>query len=119
MGQFIAGTVVYLPFPCADLAPPKNRPALVLTLADGGDCVLAMISTKSHHPGHEVALTQSAFDVGGLPRDSIVRCDRLFTAAPAAITKTLGRLSDKKLSEAGQKAVVLFTGSFVAARKRR
>lgn len=119
MGQFVAGTVVYLPFPCADLAPPKKRPALVLALTDGGDCVLAMISTKSHHPGHEVALTQSSFDVGGLPRNSIVRCDRLFTAAPAAITKALGRLSDTKLSEASQKTVVLFTGSFVAARDKR
>jgi len=119
MGQFVAGTIVYLPFPCADLAHPKPRPALVLALTDGGDCGLAMISTKSHHPGHEVSLTQNAFDIGGLPRDSIVRCDRLFTAAPAAITKTLGRLSDKKLSEAGQKAVGLFTGSIAAARAGR
>jgi mRNA-degrading endonuclease toxin of MazEF toxin-antitoxin module len=78
-----------------------------------------MISTKSHHPWHEVVLTQSAFDVGGLPRDSIVRCDRLFTAAPAAITKALGRLSAQKLSDAGQKAVGLFTGSIAAARAGR
>ncbi len=116
MGRPVAGSVVYLPFPCADLSPAKMRPSLIVAITDGGDCVLAMISTKSHHPGHEVRLTQASFDVGGLPRDCIVRCDRLFTAAPSIIKKTLGRLGGQAVVEASRKTVLLFTGAFATAR---
>ncbi|NQW12497.1 MAG: type II toxin-antitoxin system PemK/MazF family toxin [Alphaproteobacteria bacterium] len=95
-GLFEPGTVVVVPFPFADVAVSRPRPALVLSTCDhqatSGCVVLAMITTArdSAWPS-DVPLS----DVGstGLRTPSVVRT-KIFTLDRALIDRPIGSLSD-------------------------
>jgi len=87
--------VVVVPFPFSDKAAEKRRPALVLsntTFNAAGHTVLAMITTRSHHPWPGDCNLESHGDAG-LPQPCLVRL-KLFTLDNRVILRRLGRLSD-------------------------
>lgn len=70
----------------------KQRPAVVLTASDSeGDFLIAPITTS---PGLANALTlgPDKFTKGGLPLQSWVRADRVFTVNTKAVVKQFGVL---------------------------
>ena len=87
--------VVVVPFPFSDKTAAKRRPALVLSNHEfnhAGHTVLAMITTRSHHPWPgDCQVTD--LEAAGLPLPCIVRL-KLFTLDNRVILRTLGRLSD-------------------------
>jgi mRNA interferase MazF len=98
MGKFVKGDVVVLPFPFSDLSASKKRPALVLaSLQPHDDLILCMITSRNTKDSSAVPLTQADFINGGLPSDSNVRPNRLFTADSDIILRTAGRLSPRKV----------------------
>ena len=87
--------VVVVPFPFAERAGTKRRPALVLSkkaFNENGHTILAMITTKAHHPwpGDTDIEDQRA---AGLHVPCIVRL-KLFTLDNRLIAKRIGRLSE-------------------------
>lgn len=99
MERPVKGDVVVLPFPFADLSANKRRPALVLaTLSTHNDVILCMITSRMTRDGSAVGITSADFVSGGLPQDSNVRPNRLFTADAALIQKVAGRLSEDKFT---------------------
>jgi len=87
--------VVVVPFPFSDKAAEKRRPAVVLsnmTFNGAGHTVLAMITTRGHHPWPGDCNLE---DLGnaGLPLPCIVRL-KLFTLDNRVILRRLGSLSD-------------------------
>ncbi|MFZ0791309.1 MAG: hypothetical protein WAM94_16990 [Chromatiaceae bacterium] len=67
-----------MPFPFTDLSAIKRRPVLVLKASNAqGDFLAVQITSQmSYRPA--VRLTAEDFDLGGLPKESIVRPDKVF-----------------------------------------
>ena len=86
--------VVVVPFPFSDKAAEKRRPALVLsggTFNRAGHTILAMITTRGHHPWPGDCNLNDHENVG-LPLPCLVRM-KLFTLDNRVILRRTGRLS--------------------------
>ena len=98
MGKFVKGDVVILPFPFSDLNASKKRPALVIaSIQPHDDLILCMITSRNTKDASAVPLTRSDFTSGGLPSESNIRPNRLFTADSTIVLRTAGRLSPGKV----------------------
>src|SRR6478672_2140019 len=96
MGKPIAGEVVVVPFPQTDLKAGKPRPALVLVSLPGDDLILSQITSKARFDGFSIALGTADFSRGGLPMDSYVRPNRLFTVEQSVVLRRSGQVHDNK-----------------------
>jgi mRNA interferase MazF len=98
MGKFVKGDIVVLPFPFSDLSASKRRPALVIaSIQPHDDLILCMVTSRTTKDEGAVPLTRDDFTNGGLPSDSNVRPNRLFTADSAIIVRIAGRISTAKV----------------------
>ena len=87
--------IVVVPFPFSDRAAEKRRPALVLsdrTFNGAGHTVLAMVTTRGHHPWPGDCMLED-HDDAGLPLPCLVRL-KLFTLDNRVILRRIGHLSD-------------------------
>ncbi len=88
--------VVVVPFPFSEKAGSKRRPAVVLSTREfnnAGHTILAMITTKGHHPwpgDSEISDLEEA----GLPLPCIVR-PKVFTLDNRLLLRRLGHLSPR------------------------
>ncbi len=94
MGKFVAGEGVVVRFPFSDLRRSKRRPALILAIADFDNLILCQITSKPYASQRAITLSATAFATGGLPIVSYVRPDKLFTADPTIVERTIGTLKD-------------------------
>ena len=99
MGKFVKGELVVLTFPFSDLSATKRRPALVIAELTGDDVILCQITSKAKSDAYAIAISGIDFKKGGLPLDSCVRPNRIFTADSAIILRQSGALKDKKVQE--------------------
>ena len=87
--------VVVVPFPFAEGPGEKRRPALALSdraFNRGGHTILAMITTRAHHPWPGDTALQSS-QTAGLPEPCLVRL-KLFTIDNRLILRRAGRLAE-------------------------
>jgi mRNA interferase MazF len=90
------GDVMLVPFPFADSASRKVRPAVVVSAdPQGSDLILAFITsvlTNRSPRGAEVALPRSdpEFRRTGLKADSLIRLDKLATVSASSVSRRLG-----------------------------
>jgi len=100
MGKFVKGDVVIIPFPFTDLSGNKKRPAFVVADLPGDDIVVCQITSKAKTDSLALSLTAHDFITGGLPVDSFIRPNKLFTADKNIILSTAGHLSENKTRDA-------------------
>jgi mRNA interferase MazF len=105
MGKFVKGDVVVAPFPFSDLTAAKRRPALVVASLTGDDVILCQITSKSVADSYAIPITKSDFTSGGLPQDSNIRPNRLFTADGNIILYCAGVLTSNKVQEVVAKII--------------
>jgi len=105
MGEFVKGDVVVAPFPFSDLTAAKRRPALVVAALTGDDVILCQITSKSVADSYAIPITSSDFTSGGLPQDSNIRPNRLFTADANIILYRAGVLTLNKVQEVVAKII--------------
>ena len=108
MGKPVAGDVVVVPFPNADLSPSKRRPALVVADLPGDDLILCQITSVARSDNFAIALSSTDFVQGQLKVDSFIRPHRLFTADQSVILYTICKLNPHKLNQVRSKARQLF-----------
>jgi mRNA interferase MazF len=96
MGDVMKGEVVVIPFPFSDLTGSKRRPALVIADWGGADVMLCQITSQGKFDGREVGLSRSDFASGGLPIDSNIRPNKIFTADRRIIRSVAGRITPAK-----------------------
>ncbi|MBK8636877.1 MAG: type II toxin-antitoxin system PemK/MazF family toxin [Chromatiaceae bacterium] len=85
--------IVLLPFPFTDLSASKLRPVLVMTdVMVSGDFLAAQVTSQTHHRVR-VPLRDSDFELGQLPKASIVRPDKIFTLNQSLVVRRVGRLN--------------------------
>ncbi len=106
MAKFVKGDVVVLPFPFSNLRASKKRPALVIASADPHhDLILCMITSKATGDVNSIPIIDQSFVEGGLPVESNVRPNRLFTADAGIIIRLAGKLSSVKVEEVADKII--------------
>ena len=108
MEKPVAGDVVIIPFPQTDLAPGKRRPALALVNLKGEDLILCQITSKARFDGYSIPMTAEDFASGGLPLESFIRPNRLFTVSQRVIVRSVGRIKQEKLGEVLAATAALF-----------
>jgi mRNA interferase MazF len=99
VGKFVKGDVVVVPFPFSDLSSSKRRPALVLAVLEGGDCILCQITSQTHPDSLTIPLNDSDFASGGLQQPSFIRPNHVFTAEGRIILYRAGSLKSEKWRE--------------------
>ena len=100
MGKFVKGDVVIIPFPFSDLTGNKKRPAFVVADLPGDDLIVCQITSKSKSDPLALPVEASDFISGGLPVDSFLRPNKIFTADKNIILSVAGKLSETKIRDA-------------------
>jgi len=96
MGQFVKGDVVVIPFPFTDLSGNKKRPAFVIADLPGDDIIVCQITSKSKSDPYAQPIDASDFISGGLPVDSFIRPNKIFTANKNIILSVVGHLCETR-----------------------
>jgi mRNA interferase MazF len=89
------GDIVGIPFPYSDLKSKKKRPVLVLTYPDRHGDFICVAVTSVHTVECAVSIDKDSMSNGILPRQSWVRCDKLFTLSQSAVVRHFGSLHSK------------------------
>ena len=92
MEKFVKGDVVVVPFPFSDLTQAKRRPALVVSVLEGGDLILSQITSQFVKDRYAISIEGKDFEEGDLKQKSNIRPNRLFTADSHIILIELGVL---------------------------
>jgi mRNA interferase MazF len=90
VARFIKGHIVIIPFPFSDLSGSKRRPAFVITELFGNDILRCQITSKASRDKYSIPLLSAQFKSGGLPIDSNVRPNKIFTADKSIIVRKAG-----------------------------
>jgi mRNA interferase MazF len=86
--------IVLLPFPFTDLSSAKRRPVLVLSFPnDQGDFMAVQITSQVRYEP-ALPLSRDDFELGDLPKSSIVRPVKVFTLNSSLIIRRVGRLHE-------------------------
>ena len=100
MGKFVKGDIVIIPFPFTDLSGNKKRPAFVIADLSGDDIIVCQITSVSKSDPFALPITLADFSSGGLPIDSFIRLNKIFTADKKIILSIAGRLNEAKIDNA-------------------
>lgn len=85
--------VVLLPFPFTALSASKRRPVLILKESNAqGDFLAVQITSQTRYLP-VLSLVAADFELGGLPKESIVRPDKVFTLNESLIVRRVGKLT--------------------------
>jgi mRNA interferase MazF len=109
VGKLKIGQVVSCVFPFSDLSSKKVRPALIVAVVDFDDIILCQITSKAYSSSYPIQLQAANFVDGGLPVDSCIRADKLFTADTLVVSNVYGTIERKKIREVHTAIRSLFT----------
>lgn len=86
------GKIVLVPFPFTDLAGQKVRPALVLHVSRGEDCIVAFVSSSIPKKKYPFDVLVKASSRNGLKTDSVIKIDKIATLQKKIVIGELGTL---------------------------
>jgi mRNA interferase MazF len=109
VGRFVKGDVVVIPFPFSDLSGSKRRPALVIAALPGEDSILCQITSRHKTDPLALSLEAADFTAGGLPMNSFIRPNKLFTADSKLILSVAGHITDAKIHDVVSVIVALIS----------
>ena len=89
--------IVLIPVPFTDLSSSKQRPVLILSsdahCQSSPDMLVAAITSNLAARNIGIIIDSSDMEVGALPRQSLVRADKLYTLSQGNIVKPYGKLN--------------------------
>jgi mRNA interferase MazF len=95
--------IVLIPVPFTDLSSFKRRPVLILSsdasCQSSPDMLVAAITSNLSTTMPGVVIDTSDMEAGALPRQSLVRADKLYTLSQAKIIKPYGRLNQLRFED--------------------
>lgn len=107
MAKLIKGDVVVVPFPFSDLSSVKRRPAFVLANLPGSDIILCQITSRFKKDQFVIQLSADDFTDGGLPVESYIRPNRIFTADKKIILRRAGKVNKEIVKQVVSKLIEL------------
>lgn len=98
------GSLVVVPFPFTDLSAVKQRPCLVLSgnnfNKNHEDLIVAAITSQTQNTDNgTVSIFEKDLQEGSLPKNSFIKCHKVFTVHKDLIRKTVGILDTTKMVE--------------------
>ncbi|AYG02480.1 type II toxin-antitoxin system PemK/MazF family toxin [Gryllotalpicola protaetiae] len=109
MGVLAVGEIVAVDFPFTDGSRLKRRPAMVVASMTRGDAVVSYI-TSQPQPGSVLLPSRFVSTTGGgLPLDSFIRPEKLYTVGPSAVVRRLGEADRRVVHEVLARLRELFT----------
>ncbi|MGD9920569.1 MAG: type II toxin-antitoxin system PemK/MazF family toxin [Pseudorhodoplanes sp.] len=100
------GDILLVPFPFTDLSASKRRPVLALTAPDAYGDFIAMPVTSRPQTEHGLPIVASDLVSGSLPAASWVRTNRVITLNASLVVKTVGRVSERAVTDAAERLFV-------------
>ena len=91
--SYSPGDLVGIPFPYSDLKTEKRRPILVITHPDRHGDFICVAVTSVPTPEYAVAIDNASMSTGDLPRQSWIRCNKLFTLSDSLVVRHYGTLN--------------------------
>ena len=85
------GRIVLVPFPFTDLSGQKVRPALILHISRGEDCIVAFISSRAEKK-HMFDIRIKPTPSNGLKARSVIKIDKLATLQKKAVLGEIGAI---------------------------
>jgi mRNA interferase MazF len=89
--------IILVPFPFSDLSGEKQRPALVLAVADKWSELVCIMLTSSPKGNNEVPVKQ--WKQACLPKYTVARVHRIFTIETKLIRKKIGKVEQEDYKE--------------------
>ncbi|OGG72913.1 hypothetical protein A2755_04070 [Candidatus Wolfebacteria bacterium RIFCSPHIGHO2_01_FULL_48_22] len=86
------GRIVLVPFPFTDLSGQKVRPALILHVSRGEDCIVAFITSGVPKKKYPFDVRIKASSRNGLKLDSVIKIDKIATLQKKIVIGELGTL---------------------------
>ena len=108
MGEPVVGDVVVISFPFSDRSATKRRPAFVAAVAEHGDLILCQSTSKRYSSEIALPLGKEDFQKGGLPQESFVRPDKLFTASRSIVKLVAGTVRQPQRGRILETVAALF-----------
>lgn len=97
------GDIVLVSFPFTDLTAAKKRPALIISPDSvnqlSQDLILAAVTSQLTEDEHGLALQESDFLEGSLPKKSMIRLTKIFTMHSVLIRKRIGALKPSTMDQ--------------------
>lgn len=97
------GDLVGIPFPYSDLNAGKRRPVLIISQQDRHGDIICVAVTSVPTKESAVFIDDTSMKTGHLPRQSWIRCDKLFTLNTSIITGQYGSLNNSAYNSVKEK----------------
>jgi len=90
--------IVLVPIPFTDLSSIKRRPVVIISGDSynniNNDIVVAAITSNTgYRSDYTILINSDNLSEGILPKQSIIRCDKIYTISKEIIVKNFGELS--------------------------
>jgi len=91
------GEIVVVPFPFSDLSDRKQRPVLVLSKhlynLKSDDIITCAMTSNIKQVKHSIMINNRNLQAGSIPRDSMIKVDKLFSLEKSMIKKRIGKVN--------------------------
>jgi len=88
--------MVLIPIPFSDLKSKKRRPVIVISNnvynQKTEDIVVVAITSNIEKKDYTLLITQNDMEEGNLPKDSIIRVDKIYSLSQTIVAKRLGKI---------------------------
>lgn len=108
MQNYNSFDVIRVPFPFADKNISKTRPAIVLSKENGSELVVCCMVTSAKASSYKLDFTVNDIAPTGLPKNSVVRVEKIFTIDKRLVLNKEGQLSSLDSKTLKQKFSELF-----------
>ena len=107
--------IVLVPIPFTDLSSIKKRPVVIISQdnynSQSRDVVVAAITSNlSYRNDYSIIIDSENLSEGFLPKQSMVRCDKIYTISGDIIVKRFGVISHETFIVIKTKIDELFAG---------
>jgi mRNA interferase MazF len=90
--------MVLIPIPYSNLKSKKRRPVIVipnnLYNQKTEDIVVIAVTSNIETKGYTLLITQKDMEEGNLPRDSMIRVDKIYSLSQLIVVKRLGKIKE-------------------------
>ena len=88
--------MVLIPVPFSDLKSRRRRPVIVISNnlynQKTEDIVVVAVTSNVERKDYTILITQNDMEEGSLPRDSMIRVDKIYSLSQLIVIKGLGRI---------------------------
>ena len=90
--------MVLIPIPYSDLKSKKRRPVIVISNnlynQKTEDIVVVAVTSNIETKEYTLLITQNDMEEGNLPRDSMIRVDKIYSLSQLIVVKRLGKIKE-------------------------